>query len=320
MNIYLIPIIILISVLIFENISKKNIIQEQYTNPNIIISKALKTLGKEKKNIGEIVNKTIYRPGSITVQLKKMISCLLHTIIIELNNILKQHYIIHEFDVIIIEIDREKNKKILVDFFIINTNTSVKKKLITEIILIDNTPHVNYIKLSNAKYNKTTYKILPNDVHNVGTNLVLKNENMLDLHLTEHKKNFIGENLSTLESSEIDYLPISNSYQNISTFRNKWIKPIQTSLNLDNNIFPSRKIYNRWNAKGLQSTDKKKCNNGGINSSETNRNLVAQFNPTIHTLPRDNLGLAGYFDLSVGIPSFPTSTIHPNTSTLYNRD
>ena len=52
--------------------------------------------------------------------------------------------------------------------------------------------------------------------------------------------------------------------------------------------------------------------NEGINSSETNRNIVAKFNPTIHTLPRDNLGLAGYFDLSLGIPSFPTSTIRPN--------
>ena len=312
--IILILIIIFIFFLIYKTYFKTKHVQKKYIYSNLIISKALKNLGKEKKKIGNIINKTIYRPGSITIKIKKYISYLLNNIIMELNNLLDKHYIIHDLDVIIIEIDKNKNKKILVDFFIINTTTNVTKRLITEIIIKENKPHVNFIRLSNAKYINSINKISPRDVHNIGINTVIKKENMNDLnHLNDLKNKYIGLNLSSLESTDINYHLKNNSCQNVSKIRNNWIKPTQIkSIKYKNNIFPNRKIYNKWDNKGIQSIDKISLLNEGINSSETNRNIVAKFNPTIHTLPRDNLGLAGYFDLSLGIPSFPTSTIRPN--------
>ena len=76
-------------------------------------------------------------------------------------------------------------------------------------------------------------------------------------------------------------------------------------------------MYNKWDIHSNHITDHKTSTCQGLNSSAYNRKFIGNYNPTIHELPRDNFGLKSMFDLSQGIPSFPTATGTPsNKNTL----
>ena len=87
-------------------------------------------------------------------------------------------------------------------------------------------------------------------------------------------------------------------------------------------VFPSRKVKHDWTVEGIQYTEHcKNSNTNGINSGFNKRRIVANFNPTIATLPSDNLGLrGGLFNLGGIMPGFPTtggssSRLNPGPST-----
>jgi len=155
-------------------------------------------------------------------------------------------------------------------------------------------------------------KIDGSDVHNIGTNKVIKDINTEDLNQIQHNPNIIGANDINIENSKISFNIHPNGIQEKSHQRNNWIQPAIAKKieEAGASVFPCRQVYNLWNSQGIQKTDYE-CN--GINSSPLKRRVVGSYNPTVNELPRDNLGLHGFFDLAVGIPSFPTSTCKPSS-------
>jgi len=264
------------------------------------------------KKLGKIISKTIYRPGLMTIKLKQDLNNIITPLINKLNCITGEKYIIHEYDIIILEKDTFNNKKYIVDFFIFNTTNYTKTRLITEIIIDNNKSiYINYINISNAKYLDKPTQIKSNNIHNIGTNFVIKSANVNDLNKQSFNKNLIGIHQTNLENSNIR-LPNNNGIQDPSFVRNPWIEHITKKAH-----FPCRKVYNKWDIHSNHITDHKTSTCQGLNSSAYNRKFIGNYNPTIHELPRDNFGLKSMFDLSQGIPSFPTATGTPsNKNTL----
>lgn len=268
----------------------------------------------KNKLLGGQITKNIYRPGSLTRHMKYEMSLLLKPIIENISKTTNKKYIIDDFEAVIVEKDSNKNTKYLIDFFVQNLSDNFSTKLISE-IYVDNMgiSTINFVKESNNLVIQAPSKIDGSDIHNIGTNQVIKNDNTEDLNQLQHKPSIIGANKINIDNSKVSFKTHVDGIQENSFLRNDWIQPIcaQKLENSGTKVFPCRQIYNQWNHQGVQKTE---INCNGINSSCSKRRVVGSYNPTITELPRDNLGLNAMFDLAVGIPSFPTSTCKPSNN------
>ena len=170
---------------------------------------------------------------------------------------------------------------------------------------------MNYIAIANSRNLPEPVEIHSDDVYGIGTNEILKSANTYDLNLKDLKPDLIGNHETSLENSFIKFNVNSLGVQDNSNYRNLWIqpKPAQVIEKSSLKTFPCRKIYNVWNPKSIKSTDNETSECYGINSSCHDRRVVGGYNPTLHELPRDNLGLLGMFDLASSVAN--TSRMSP---------
>ena len=223
----------------------------------------------EKFEKRKLIKHLRFIPGTFDNKLLKKIDCLVKPIINRINNLNKETYIIMEYNEIILSLDKENNIYVFIDFFIYNTKHFNQKRRLLINIAVNNLGHkyLNYINLYNS--GKIDNGIIDKTILETGPI-----NNYKDLKISNYKK------------------------------RNPWILP-DTLTNIK--PFPCNNIVNIWNNKSIKMVKYKGKKCFGINSSNNSRNIMPYFNPTLNTLPRDNLGLLGLFDLAVGIPSFPTS-------------
>lgn len=304
----LVIIFILIFILIFYN---RNYFNESFSNKiesTLTIKESLDLINKNLLN--KTINmqyKNIYRPGIITSKLKEKIGCVIKPIIDDINRLTNMNNIIIDYDIIIKEWNKNGDIKYIIDFFMYDIKRIQSNRLITEIIFINNNMNINYVNLSNSIHLKEPNILSGNNIHNIGSNIIIKDEN---------KDNNNLENTIGLENTELEYKGISsknetnNGKQNISIIRNKWYNPIKNKQNI--NTFPCRKIYHKWNRQGIMDIQNKNVNCVGIDSStKCKRTPVGSFNPTLHTLPRDNLGLLGIlpFNLAKEVIGMPYGSL-----------
>ena len=271
--------IILLSFLIYCLYKPRStIIKDTYNNqiihkPVLTLDNALDTISNMDNNnqsigkpkFSKLDKRVRFIPGTITYIIKEKISCILKPIINYVNELTTMDFIIMEYNTILIELDIEKNFKLDIDFFIYNKRDhNSKTRIVCNIILdyLDNR-YISFI----------------------------------------HRYNDNGDlNVSLLNHTELEHSLIKN-YNNLRInpyfVRNKWIPPNQLT---NMNSFPCNKIYNVWDKSGIKYIKKNGKGCYGINSSAGKRNVIPYKNPTTHTLPRDNLGLRGLFDLSVSMP------------------
>ena len=240
----------------------------------------------------------IYRPGTFNKPLLDKVSNLINPVINNINTYTNTNNVLHEIDNIVIE-TKGITKKYIIDFFTYDNKNYVKTRFIINIIETNDNVIVNNINLANSQYRSNIIQS-DNKIHNIHKNTVISPDQYLK------NDNVLGNNDTSLEHSEVTYEHVNNGIR--SLHMNEWIQPIQAEIleQCNKSQFPSRKVYTEWTKQGIQYTDNG-LGTDGINSSDYDRRIVASFNPTVTGLPRDNFGLKSIFDLSVGIPSFPTS-------------
>lgn len=283
MLIYITFIVLLLSFLlyiVYNPKKKKN--KDLYHNPIEIpllsLDDALKfmnSIPQENYNFGSIRKSVRFIPGTITTDIKNKVSCIIQPLVSTLNKLSKKDFIIMEYNTILIDLDIDNNFKLGLDFFINSIKDNKRLRLVAEII-VDNldNKYLNYMN----KYNNSE----------------------LDLSILDK---------TSLENSAV------KNYKNLRVnnwmLRNKWIPP---KGNTNNKPFPCNKLYNIWDNNGINYVER--CSKGcyGINSAPGVRSILPKWNPTLHTLPRDNLGLLGLFDLAVGMPG---SNAHSRTTTIH---
>ena len=271
--------IILLSFLIYSLYKPKALIQDTFNNqiihrPVLTLENAFDTISNMDQNnqsimgkppFGKLDKRVRFIPGTLTTAIKEKINCILVPIINYVNELTTMDFIVMEYNTVLIELDIEKNFKLDIDFFIYNKRDHNSKTRIVCNIIVDHldNKYINYI----------------------------------------HRYNDNGDlNVSLLNHTELEHSLIKN-YKNLRInpyfIRNKWISPNKLT---NMNPFPCNKIYNIWDTNGIKYIKKNGKQCYGTNSSAGKRNVLPRQNPTIHTLPRDNLGLLGLFDLSVGSP------------------
>ena len=313
LSVFIVGILYLIRKIVIQ---EKNFANKNTKKNDLELHSIIGKIGNLNKTklLGNQITKYIYRPGSITRHMKYEMSLLLKPVIKNISKISNKKYVIDDFEVVIVEKDSNKNTKYIIDFFVQNLSDNFSSKLISE-IYVDNMGivTVNFVKESNNLVIPIPEKIDGSDIHNIGTNKVIKNDNTEDLNQLQHNPSIIGANKINIENSRVPFKTHVDGVQENSFLRNNWIQPLgaQKLEKNDTKVFPCRQIYNQWNHQGVQKTE---INCNGINSSCSQRRVVGSFNPTINELPRDNLGINGMFDLAVGIPSFPTSTCKPSNN------
>lgn len=276
--------------------------KEAYSK-NYTIEQSIEELQKDCKSIDlqTLSSKTIYRNGTFHDNIIDKVRLLIQPYICKINKLSNTHNSINEIDIIILEIDKQGTEKYTIDFFIYNNHKYINTRILLKIIKQKDNIFLTNIQLANAELLRTTFS--DKDTHNINTNNILSSTNDKDSlpYLTGYDNNY---SYTKLEKSIVHY-PNKSYFQENAREANKWIESYEIK-NIDSDVFPSRKIYNCWDEKGIQLTDILENKDNGVNSATVKRKVVGNFNPTLIGLPRDNLGLHQLFDLSVGIPSFPT--------------
>ncbi len=294
----MIAILILILIIIFFPVVKKEKFQIEPVNYN----KNMSTNILDRLNINryiktdKIKSRQIFRPGTIDLNFKKTLTDLLNPIIKKINKISNTENILSDLDLVIFEKDINNREKYIIDFFTYDNKNYIKTKFNIEIV----DKNLNYIKLSNSKY-FDDYS-LNNPIYNIDTNFVINNNNLKTQNFLNN--NLIGVNTSSLEQSNVEKNDNLNGYQSYDVNKQFEIDEVNNLYQQNLKAFPSKKILNQWNSKGVQFSEKYGY---GINSSCKERKIIPTFNPTITNLPRDNFGLKDIFSLSTGIASFPTA-------------
>ena len=261
------------------------------TNYNkMILKDAINKINTESVNIVLENSKyfTVYRPGTFSSSLIELVKKMVTPYINKINILTETCNVLNGIDNILLE-NFDSTKRYTIDFFIYYTSKYVKTRIICIFLLKNNDVKLSNINLGNSKYINKTY---------------IKENN-----------NYIGDFKPSLLESSLEKSSLTGKKKNPdgrqSDDENSWIqhKDVELLEQKCIDVFPSRKVKHNWTVEGIQYTEF--SNNPemiGINSSENRRRVIGSFNPTIATLPSDNLGLrGGLFNLGEIMPGFPTS-------------
>jgi hypothetical protein len=308
MILYFIVVILLVSLFLF--VYTREIVETTSFNEHLTIQKP-KTFEETIKYMNDSlikpnvefksISKHIYRPGNTTNTLKQYITRLLQHTIQSINDLTNSHFRIIDYDIIIVEKDAENNTKMLVDFFIHDMNRVHTKRLMIEILILNNKIHIHYIHLANARILNEPNKLSGKSIHNIGTRHILEKQNTDDLN-KQDTHFIIGDTNTTLS-----YTTTKNNHkkgkQHSSYIRNRWTNLVELEKNRDSTEpFPCRKIGDTWNTNGIKDIEPPSKTCIGIDSSNSihKRNRVGHFNPTLAVLPRDNFGLLDILPFNLG--------------------
>jgi len=246
------------------------------------------------KNIDKSSKQTFYRQGTLTINLKNKIKCLVNPLIYKLLDLTNEHIVYHNLDLIQLSSDSNNNKKYYIEFFVHNLTSFIEIKLTSEIIIFnDGTTHYNYIKIAKGSNLHNPIKPISSNVYD------------MDKIVKDIKKDFSvqGEHYTKLNQSR--YVSTSaNDPIEKSNKRNPWhiFPEIKSLEKLGVNSKPCRKIYNIWNEQGVQLTERANKNCIGINSATQKRDIIGSYNPTVTIMDKRNKDLHSMFELSMGIP------------------
>ena len=244
---YLIIFIILI-VLILINYS--NIESFQNKNTDFIQDSRIEILRKYLKNItprkkyflSKLCNLKEYNTFNIDPSMETYIKNIIYPYINDINQKLGYYFIINKISNISEEIDENKNRRYIIDFFMYeNKNFFVTRIIIDIVLFFNNIKYLNNIVIANA--NIKNHKIETKGIYGVDSNIIIKKQNV---EINNGKLD--GIDLSTLPYSTIDSHPYTSRDLLKSQVRNKWILPKNTPENCS---FPFKKESNYLDKHGV---------------------------------------------------------------------
>lgn len=286
-------IILFIIVIVFFFMYNK---EEKFTNMNqfipdnriLLIKNYFNKLNPhEKIFLSDQCNLKEYNSFDIEPSMEKFIVSLIKPYIENMNYILKYNFIINKITNISEEIDKNNNKRYIIDFFIYENNNYFVSRVIIDLILFyNNTTYLNKIVLANANIDEYKNKMNTTDIYGIDSNMVIKKQNV-----EKNKDQLVGIDLSTLEHSEIKSQPHTSRDCLKSQVRNKWILPLGTPEECS---FPCKKESNCWDKYGVLYSCDKNPECIGINTSATPKPFYPYYNPTITGTPANQ---NNYLDL-----------------------
>lgn len=204
-----------------------------------------------------------YNRFDIDSQMEKFTKKLIYPYIRVLNLNLNYDFVINNISNISEEIDNNKNRRYIIDFFMYEQNNFFVSRVIIDLILLFNgKKYLNSIALADAeeKYNEK-----------------ISSESIRGKQISEYKNEIEGINLSCLDFTKIDSNPYQDNESRKSLIRNKWILPKNAPKIFS---FPCKKQSNCWDKYGvLYSFDNSSFI--GINTSNTPKKFHPYHNPTI---------------------------------------
>jgi hypothetical protein len=289
MNYLIIFIILIVLVLLnysniesFQN-TKSDFIQDSRIE---MIREYFKTITPKKKYfLSKQCNVKEYNRFDIEPSMEDYIKNIIYPYINDINQKFSYDFVINKISNISEEIDDNKNRRYIIDFFIYeNKNFFVTRVIIDIVLFFNNIKYLNNIVIANANINYN--KINTKGIYGIDSNIVIKKQNV-----EKNNNKLDGIDSSTLEHSNIDSNPYTSRDCMRSEVRNKWILPKGTPEDCS---FPCKKESNCWDKYGvLYSCDNNpKCI--GINTSATPKPFYPYYNPTITGTPANN---NNYLDL-----------------------
>ena len=204
-----------------------------------------------------------YNRFDIDPQMERFIKELISPYIRILNLNLNYDFIINHISNISEEIDNNKNRKYIIDFFMYEQNNFFVSRVIIDLILLFNgKKYLNSILLADAeeKYNEK-----------------ISTESIRGKQISEYKNEIEGINLSCLDFTKIDSNPYEDNESRKSLIRNKWILPKNAPKICSIPCKTQSDYLNKYDV--LYSFDN--SNFTGVNTSHTSTKCYPSYNPTI---------------------------------------
>ena len=204
--------------------------------------------------------------------------------------------ILTNYKTIIVREGMEGNKHYLVDILVYDTSNDIMNKLTVDLFeFTQGNIHINSIKISN-------WHITEKD---------LDSSNQDNMKVTE-TNNLDGVELNnSLEYGDVTSLPDSgvNKKINVDTY-NHWIVPKESIIKTEEGIkeWPCAVPSEEWDTNGVQKNKLSNQCNYDYNRTTNELSLIPTNNPTVVGLPRPDKEYGWLFNLSKGIPSFPSGT------------
>lgn len=236
-----------------------------------------------------------YNPWTMSVPDEDDIKNIINTVLQYINQKVNMNYHLDKIDNLTKEYDYEGNTRYLIDFFTFHLDPTKKNDLNRRFIL-DITKKqnkilkINMITVGNAKKYKHPNELsLPELEDN---ELILKDTNLINTHNIVGKVNPILD--YGIDVSDIDIKHLSGVKHNYQS----WILPKEASQKTE--IYPCRKQHKWWDINGVHYTDNptKMCK--GLDTSITERPVIAEFEPGHINLLSDKNIYTWLFDKARG--------------------
>lgn len=207
-----------------------------------------------------------YNRFNIDPQMERFTKELIYPYIRVLNLNLNYDFIINHISNISEEIDSNKNRRYIIDFFMYEqSNFFVSRVIIDLILLFNGEKYLNSILLADAE---------DEDNGKIST------ENIRGQKVSEYKNKIEGINLSFSDFTKIDYNTYEDNESRKSSIRNKWILPKNAPKICSVSCQTQSECLNKYDL--LYSFDN--SDSIGINTSHTSTKCYPSYNPTINGL------------------------------------
>jgi hypothetical protein len=206
---------------------------------------------------------------NLTVDEKRELRRIVNPIIKQINKDLKLEFHFVDFEHVTTQYFKDKNKRLIIDFFMHETNKYYDKRLVADVILYTNkkSVYVNNLTIGNGNIEKTSNNIaLPNFNNKIITDANLKNTNTV-----------IGNENNTLDYEILKDKPTSfiGSNRNFT----EWVLSNKDTP-YQKQDWPCRKQGEKWNSNSIMNTEKKTGKCKGVNNTFREQVQKPEFNPS----------------------------------------
>jgi hypothetical protein len=227
-------------------------------------------------------------PKDVTEKLEQFMKIVMSRLNCQENN----NLILTNYKTIIVREGMKGNKHYLVDILVYDTSNDIMNKLTVDLFEFSNgIPHINSIRISNWHITEKDLDY-PNKINTQAYNLDgVEQNNTLDY--------------TNIKTNEDDL----NKKINIDSYNN-WIVPKESIVKTEEGVkeWPCALPSEEWDTNGIQKNKISKQCNYDYNRSTNELSLIPTNNPTVIGLPRPDKEYGWLFNLSKGIPSFPSAT------------
>lgn len=268
------------------------------TNVSNYLSEALNKINSGVKkhyqiqpNLIKSTNK--YFPETVPKKIKASLDLYMKMIMARLNCQEHNNLILTNYKTIIVREGMKGNKHYLVDILVYDTTNDIMNKLTVDLFeFTEGTTHINSIRISN-------WHITEKDLDFPNKDKISESDSLDGV-----------EQNNTLEYTDVKSSDCDlNKKINVDTY-NHWIVPKESIIKTEEGVkeWPCSLPSEEWDTNGIQKNKQSTQCNYDYNRSTNELSLIPTNNPTVTGLPRPDKEYGWLFNLSKGMPSFPSGT------------